>query len=72
MQELNVQPSNQESICQTTLSAESIASMTASIFSGEEPKEKCKLNLIIHNYPEPCIINSTTSKKEGGHREQIT
>jgi len=44
MQELNVQPSNQEAIrtCQAILLAKSIASMTASILSEEEnQKEKC-------------------------------
>ena len=59
MQELSVQPSNQESTCQTTLSTESIASMTVSILSEEKQKEKCKLNLIIH---EPSLL---ARKKEG-------
>ena len=59
MQELSVQPSNQESTCQTTLSTESIASMTVSILSEEKQKEKCKLNLIIH---KPSLL---ARKKEG-------
>jgi len=65
MQQLNVQPSDQESTCQTTLSAESITSMTASILSEEEKlKEKCKLNLIMHNYPEPSSTDPLARKKK--------
>ena len=67
MQELNVQPSYQESTCQTTLLAELIASMTASILSEEETeteRKKCNLNLIIHNCSEPSSTDLLARKKE--------
>ena len=58
------QPLNQESPCQTPLSVESIASMTASIVSEEKEKEKRKLNLIVHNYPEPMSTDPQARKKK--------
>jgi len=58
------QSPSQEFPCQIPLSVKSIASMTASIISEEKEKEKCKLNLIIHNYPESTSTDSQARKKE--------
>ena len=38
--------------------------MTESIVSEEKEKEKWKLNLILHNYPEPTSTDSQARKKE--------
>ena len=54
-------PLSQES---SSLSVESIASMTASIFSEEKEKDKRKMNLIVHNYPEPTSSEAQARKKE--------
>ena len=62
MQELNVQPSNQEFTCQTTFSAEPIASLTASILSEEE-KQKEKRTFYT-NIPNPSSTDPLTRKKE--------
>ena len=53
------------------MSVESIASMTASIVSEEKKKEKRKLNLIIHNYPEPTLADSQARKKEDSENISI-
>ena len=58
------QSPRQEFPCQSPLSVESIASMTASIVSEEKEREKRKLNLIIHNYPEPTSTDYQARKKE--------
>jgi len=47
-----------------SLSVESIASMTASIVSEEKERDKRKMNLIIHNYPEPTSSEPQVRKKE--------
>ena len=46
------------------LSVESIASMAASIVSEEKEKEKRKMNIIVHNYPEPSASEPQARKKE--------
>jgi len=47
-----------------SLSAESMASMTAYTVSEEKEKEKQKSNLTVHNYPEPTSADSQARKKE--------
>jgi len=56
----------QEFSCQTSLSVESIASMTVSIVSEEKEQEKRKLNLIMHNYPKP-----TSTDYQARNREDV-
>ena len=58
------QPLSQESPCQTSLSVESITLITASIVAEAKEKEKLKLNLIVHNYPEPSSTDSQARNKE--------
>ena len=56
--------SKQDSPSQHPLSAESIASMTASILSEDTEKEKRKLNLIIHNIPESTLTEAQGRKQD--------
>lgn len=46
------------------LSAESIATMTASLMSEEKEKEKRKLNVIIHNFPESTLEDAQARKQD--------
>jgi len=59
----DAQPSEQV-INKKQITVESIASMTAAIVSEEKEREKRKLNLIVHNFPEFTSTEASTVLKE--------
>ena len=59
----DTQPSEQV-IIKKQFTVESIASMTAAIISEEKEREKWKMNLIVHNFPESSYVNRGPYLKE--------
>ena len=57
------QPSEQM-INKKQVTVESIVSMTAAIISEEKEREKQKLNLIVHNFPESKSTEASIWKNE--------
>ena len=59
----DAQPSEQV-INRKQVTVESIASMTAAIVSEQKEREKQKLNLIVHNFPESKSTEASIRKNE--------
>ena len=59
----DAQPSEQV-INRKQVTVESIASTTAAIVSEEKERKKWKLNLIVHNFPESTLTESSIRKNE--------